>query len=241
MRHWGKIRITHGFTLIELLVVIAILGVLAGLLMPALTQAREYGRRAACINNLRQQGIAVYLYLDEHNECFPGWGDPADHLQCQIFTYGGVSDMGGNNPAENRPLNNYLDIDSDTSPARSLFHCPSDTQPYSTFQSTFHRYGTSYGFNVTILQYGELGPEAPRPVSSITAPRDKVWLIRDYDRNTPGHGGKGATLGNIRVMVLFVDGHADGPFSVPDDFSNNPPPAEYRIMNQPNFTVNPFD
>jgi len=55
------------FTLIELLVVIAIIGVLVGLLLPAVQQAREAARRASCRNNLKQMGLALHNYADQHN------------------------------------------------------------------------------------------------------------------------------------------------------------------------------
>ncbi len=58
----------HAFTLVELLVVVAIIAILAAMLLPALTQAKERGRRAICMSNLRQLGIGLQLYAGDNND-----------------------------------------------------------------------------------------------------------------------------------------------------------------------------
>src|SRR5687767_8376300 len=65
------LRSARGFTLVELLVTIAVIAVLASLLVPALSAAKEKGRGIACLNNLQQLQMAAILYASEHDDWFP--------------------------------------------------------------------------------------------------------------------------------------------------------------------------
>jgi prepilin-type processing-associated H-X9-DG protein/prepilin-type N-terminal cleavage/methylation domain-containing protein len=64
-------RCSYAFTLVELLVVIAILAILAAILFPVFTRARDKGRQASCTSNLKQLATALHCYANDHDEMFP--------------------------------------------------------------------------------------------------------------------------------------------------------------------------
>ena len=121
----GQRMADAAFTLIEMLVVIAIIGVLAALLLPALSRAKEAGRSTACISNLHQIGIALQLYVDASDNRLPVMRDRS---------------MDTNSPATNAlpavdvVLKNELGN-------LNVLRCPSD------FHGIFEKTGSSYSWN----------------------------------------------------------------------------------------------
>jgi len=122
---------TPGFTLIELLVVIAIIGILASMMLPSLSGAKQRGKIILCINNLRQMGLAIQMYVDDHNQRFPlatvTQLDPVTGQPMDSMPRGTLQTLGGREPlnpgcfpnARSRPLWAYVK-------PSDVFRCPDD-------------------------------------------------------------------------------------------------------------------
>src|SRR6195952_628239 len=80
-------RLKEGFTLVELLVVIGIISVMIGILLPALGRAREASRRAECLSNLRQVGVAFRFYaLDNRDQVPLGYRSGNMQFNSMVFS-----------------------------------------------------------------------------------------------------------------------------------------------------------
>jgi prepilin-type N-terminal cleavage/methylation domain-containing protein/prepilin-type processing-associated H-X9-DG protein len=193
--HWNN---EQGFTLIELLVVIAIIATLAALLLPALAKAKERGRQASCINNVRQQTLAVIMYADENSDTLP----PTAY-----------NDANGNEVDWPSLLDPYLNY------VTKIHHCPSDinsqTNSYGLNELTFvdltdpdppqlTRLASFHSTSTTIMQ-GDIGTEddllTPRPDTlKLTAP-DSTLNDDEDARPSTRHSG--------RCDLGFMDGHGE--------------------------------
>jgi prepilin-type N-terminal cleavage/methylation domain-containing protein len=212
----------NALTLVELLVVIAVICILAALLFPGISGSKENAKRTLCMNDLRQLGTGIHMYLDDQYNGSPGSSN-ATHSPFLAWT--DYRDL----------IKNYVGVKGAASAQDRVFACPSDTffydmrkngqgyVPHPMHEQADHAF-TSYAYNAgmfstppttnspgTTNYYGIAG----RRLETVRNPARTV-LIAEVPAFSPysWHQPKrplikdNATFNDARNMVCFIDGHS---------------------------------
>lgn len=203
------------FTLIEVLVVIAIIGILAALLLPALSSAKSRAQRTACLNNLKQVAVGVHLYVDDNHDVLPDAGTLG----------GGPITTNHWGIVYKELVKSYVGLHGTSSPADKVFACPADTFYYDFPSLAYESQPnhdqidsdySSYGFNSA-----NASPFGPHPgiagwkQSAVVRP-EKTLLVAEISgyfpwswhqplKLPPGKYG----VNDAKCTTSFVDGHVD--------------------------------
>ena len=203
---------TENFTLIELLVVIAIIAILASMLLPALSAARERVRAATCMANLKQVGLGFAMYADDNN----GWCVP---MSMPIAGYTGPAPFWGRRLAEGKYLPSLEQKSS------NVLACPSDN---ATVQYGEYNEGV-YGYNFYCVGGSVWEYDKPINLSEVIRPSNLIAFAdnaynqdgtseRDFfgnaylscTRNLFGNNFYAPYGRHLkRANVSFVDGHVE--------------------------------
>ena len=189
------------FTLIELLVVIAIIAILAGILMPALSQARERGRAASCVNNLKQFNSALQQYA----------GDWDDYLP--TICHFGTTNTERKHWYANIAFLKYLGASDGinfSNPKLDVMICPSDPDPYGdSATSTITSYGCNgyFGYGWSGVRYKIV--QFSNPSDTFTFIDDSTYYVVSTSSTELAQGGYKLIeyRHNDTANNGFLDGH----------------------------------
>lgn len=222
-------RAKAGFTLIELLVVIAIIAILASILFPVFTQARNNAFRAKCISNLKQLGNAAIMYADDWKGIMPYPGGEAITSRNPPVPAWDEDVYGG--------IDRYL---KSKSGGDTVWRCPMAKKPLNTVPSggSSNSLGRSYCMNDYLRPWHKgrnNWPFAGLNTSALEGPVKTIMLFETYQDTSPdayayrngspkfaGPEGLPLCMHSGKMNVMFCDGHAGSVFP-PDTWSDAVP------------------
>jgi len=173
------------FTLIELLVVIAIIAILASMLLPALSKAKLQAQSALCRSNVKQQGLATFLYVDDNNDQLPfaWWYNAANddanknNYQTLIVNYIKSSAFRAGTATTNSDF------------AQNVFRCPARLlenhwRQFRNYSGTGNPWKISYAMNQYVLLSFPPSVTSPKTAKLTSVPRPTdTFLIADVSKD----------------------------------------------------------
>jgi prepilin-type processing-associated H-X9-DG protein len=222
-------------------VVVAIIAILAGLLLPALRNAREMGKMAVCANNLRQMGFGFNLYQGDNAGLFPPYANYSGGVAVEGWSWILDRYWGGR--------------------SNQVIVCPSAQRFYAPFDPSYITYGYNYMNLGSSINYGTTVPDPPYgPVANIADIRnpgatyllmDSYWsaafpksgctYVNSWNPLATGLPDARMQRHGNKLNILFVDGHVERTI-VPDP---EDPYAtlgkSFGIGSGPNYNGNPIN
>jgi prepilin-type processing-associated H-X9-DG protein/prepilin-type N-terminal cleavage/methylation domain-containing protein len=188
------------FSLIELLVVVAIIGIIAGLLLPALGRAKQSARQVQCLNRMRQIGFAIRLYAEDNGDLFP-------RSQHSAFTHGQLPwGRAIASQLSHHPL-------AWTNLLKTLYRCPEDRRdtPWSYGQNVYFELDPTYDDYQGSPQTWRQSAAVPFPSATILHAENNTaadHIMPHFWQTAVDAGEVAQSRHGQRANYSFVDGHA---------------------------------